>query len=96
MKRVHRSILLTGFIALIVIAFGGCSEFLDCDNCNDEIDDAIDKHGQPEDTSIFTWDDGSWCYDAWWYNYGLYISFCQWESCGCDVMTYYDGPPAPM
>ena len=98
MRKLFILIICLGILALGSNAIVACSpdDLFDCDDCNDEIDDAVDKYGAADDVSLMEWNDGTWCYDMWWYDRGLSIMFCQWDSCGCDISTYYDGPPAPM
>lgn len=75
---------------LIALAIGGCSK-----NCDDEIEEAIDKNGFPEEINTYSSGDAN-LLDYWWWSKGLNMTF-RWESGSfgydvCDVDTFTFDP----
>jgi hypothetical protein len=58
-------------------------------NCDDEIDDAVNSLGPPEEVNKYDTEDGYHSWDYWWWSKGINYSFT-WGTnvSGCEVSTY--------
>ena len=96
MKKLLCLIVVLGMLVWAGIAIVGCgssiTDWLCDDDCNEEYDDKADKYDYVGDCFVTEWSDGTWCNDCWWWESGASHTFCQWDSCGCDVTDYFFTP----
>ena len=82
--------ILTILIIIISLISAGCSDLLECDGCNEEMNNLVASRGNPEE--INKYDSGnyhSWTF--WYWCSGFSMTFT-WDDCSCETSTYTFSP----